>query len=96
MINYNLLPDLSPFKNCIVGVAILFTIISCQVSTSKVSTGEHIVSDSTLIQINVDPGSEESYAFDSLIDDISYIKLETNDDCLIGNIHQILCSTIVR
>ena len=92
MINYKLFPDFFSFSGRIASVIILFIIIGCQTSPNKVSTGEHIVSDSTLIQINVDPDGEESYAFDSLIDDISYIKLETNDDCLIGNIHQILCS----
>ena len=92
MINYKSLPNLFTLYCNIVTVIILFINIGCQAPQNKVSTGEHIISDSTLIQINVDPGGEESYAFDSLIDDISYIKLETNSDCLIGNIHQILCS----
>lgn len=92
MINYKSLPNLFTLYCNIVTVIILFINIGCQAPQNKVSTGEHIISDSTLIQINVDPGGEESYAFDSLIDDISYIKLETNSDCLIGNVHQILCS----
>lgn len=92
MINYKSLRNLFTFCSKIATVIILFIAIGCQTPQNKVSTGEHIVSDSTLIQINVDPGGEESYAFDSLIDDISYIKLETNSDCLIGSIHQILCT----
>lgn len=92
MINYKSLSKLFTLCCNIVTVIILFINIGCQTPQNKVSTGEHIISDSTLIQINVDPDGEESYAFDSLIDDISYIKLETNSDCLIGNIHQILCS----
>ena len=92
MINYKSLRNLFTFCSKIATVLILFITMGCQTPQNKVSTGEHIVSDSTLIQINVDPGGEESYAFDSLIDDISYIKLETNSDCLIGSIHQILCT----
>lgn len=92
MINYKSFPNLFTLCSNIATVIILFINIGCQTPQNKVSTGEHIVSDSTLIQINIDPDGEESYAFDSLIDDISYIKLETNSDCLIGNIHQILCS----
>ncbi len=92
MISNKLLPDLFSLSSRIVSVVILFAITGCQTSPNKVLTGEHVVSDSTLIQIDVDPEGGEAYAFDSLIDDISYIKLETNDDCLIGNIHQILCT----
>lgn len=92
LLNTMSLRNLFTFYSNIATVILLFITIGCQSPQNKVSTGEHIVSDSTLIQINVDPAGEESYAFDSLIDDISYIKLETNDDCLIGNIHQILCS----
>ena len=61
MINYKSLSKLFTLCCNIVTVIILFINIGCQTPQNKVSTGEHIISDSTLIQINVDPDGEESY-----------------------------------
>lgn len=78
--------------NTLTVVIILFMVSGCKESAKSVPIGEHVVSDSTLIQIDVDPVGGESYTFDSLINDISFVKLQTTDNCLIGSIHQILCS----
>lgn len=73
--------------------AILSVTVGCHSPKNKTATTEDsIAPDSSLIQINIDPNGGESYPFDSLIDDISFIKLETNDDCVIGDIHQVLCT----
>ncbi|WP_294480603.1 6-bladed beta-propeller [uncultured Bacteroides sp.] len=90
MINKKVILELIKHKGYIIVAIFLFLSIGCQAPKSKVTTREQMVSDSTLIQIDVDPTGKDTYAFDSLIDDISYIRLETNDSCLIGNIHQLL------
>lgn len=73
--------------------AILSVTVGCHSPKNKTATTKDFIApDSSLIQINIDPDGGESYPFDSLIDDISFIKLETNDDCVIGDIHQVLCT----
>lgn len=92
MIYHTLCRDLLKYGSYIAVTAFLLTNMGCHSPQSKGNAGEYVTSDSTLVQVNIDPTGGESYSFDSLIDDISYIRLETNDDCLIGNIHQILCT----
>lgn len=89
---YRLYPLLIKCSNDIIIFTILLMCMSCHSSLTKRTEGEHILSDTTLIHITVDPAGGEAVAFDSLIDNISFIRLATNDQCLIGEVNQVLCT----
>ncbi|WP_285826815.1 6-bladed beta-propeller [Bacteroides acidifaciens] len=76
-------------KETLLFCIILFLSIGCQ--QRKVYTS-NIESDSTTVDITVNLENYQGVPYDSLIDDISFVRLETNDDCLIGAISQIICT----
>lgn len=75
-------------NNLFMRTAILsFLVLFC--SCSK--TGQLIGVDSSMLQdINIDPSDSSSMlASDSLFDKIDFIKLETSDECIVGNVSQL-------
>lgn len=89
---YRLFLHLIKHSNNLIVFTILLMCMGCHSSSNKRTEGEHILSDTSLIHITVDPANGEAVPFDSLIDDVSFIRLATNDNCLIGEIHQVLCT----
>ena len=63
MINKKVILELIKHKGYIIVAIFLFLSIGCQAPKSKVTTREQMVSDSTLIQIDVDPTGKDTYAF---------------------------------
>lgn len=77
------------------GIAVLILTLSVlfgACSKNKRQTSYAFVNDSTGITITVDIPNYPALPYDSVIDEISFVRLETRDDCLIGNVSQLLCT----
>ena len=59
--------------------------VSC-VNISKIDYTDDSTTESIIYNSNTTP----SVSLDRIIEDYSYVKLETNDNCLIGNIDELL------
>lgn len=64
----------------------------CQSKNNASDNTSVSAGDTTCIEITLDPSSPDELPFDSLITKVSFVRLETNDDCLIGYTNQIVCS----
>lgn len=69
---------------------IILTSISCQ-QQRKMHTST-MQNDSAMVNITVNLENYQGVPYDSLIDEISFIRLETNEQCLIGDASQIVCT----
>lgn len=70
-------------KNSILLAMSMF--VSC-VNISKIDYSDDSTTESIIYNSNTTP----SVSLDRIIEDYSYVKLETNDNCLIGNIDELL------
>lgn len=74
---------------------LLFCFVAAYGCQSKNNASDNTnvpASDTTCIEITLDPSSPDELPFDSLITKVSFVRLETDDDCLIGYTNQIVCS----
>lgn len=75
----------------LIPVLAIVSLVGCR-SDKKGWSGQSGVIDTTYCtEITVDPRNGDFFQFDSLMDRVSFIRLETNDSCLIGEISQMVC-----
>lgn len=73
-------------------ILIVFLFAHILTSCTQHSGNDHTrtISNDSIIEINVDLEDNTGIPYDSLIDNISFVRLETKDECLIGNISQLI------
>lgn len=50
------------------------------------------VADTTVIELTIDPDKIPAVPFDSLMDDVKFVRLQTDDRCLVGVVDQFICT----
>lgn len=81
--NYNI------FFNTICLIAVCF---GCQSKNNGTTKSDTTTIDTSYVEITVNPASNVAVPFDSIIDRVSFVRLETSNDCLIGTVNQIICT----
>lgn len=79
-------------KNKILLLSLLLTLLCTSCHQKIKNTSLTIQKDSAIVNLTVDLKNYQGVPYDSLIDKISFIRLETNEQCLIGETSQIICT----
>ncbi|WP_348768403.1 6-bladed beta-propeller [uncultured Bacteroides sp.] len=77
----------------VIYILLLATLIGCQKRGRNLSEEpmEH-VEDTTAIELTIDLNKIPAVPFDSLMDDVKFVRLQTDERCLIGVVNQMVCT----